>query len=214
MFELIKITTNENGEKVVDAKGLYLGLGLDKSHWNRWSKTNISNNEFFTENKDYKVFALMVNGNETLNYEISIDLAKHLCMVSKSVKAHEYRDYLIKCEKDLYVLQSDFDKVVSIIYGKIYSLDTAVECLNSMNNINGLFNTDKLIRKLIEYNFMDKDGNATEKAYKHKFMLTVKDKVLISHHCLKYIVNRYNKAESEVKMNTFESKTVLEYING
>ena len=40
MSELIKIE-NRNGIETVNAKELYIGLGLDKSHWSRWSKENI-----------------------------------------------------------------------------------------------------------------------------------------------------------------------------
>ena len=32
MKELIKITTNDEGQQLVSARELYLGLGLDKNH--------------------------------------------------------------------------------------------------------------------------------------------------------------------------------------
>ena len=52
MQELIKITEKE-GQQLVSARELYLGLGLNKSNWSRWYPTNIINNEFFKENVDY-----------------------------------------------------------------------------------------------------------------------------------------------------------------
>ena len=45
MNELIKIQTNEQGQQLVNARELYLGLGLDKSQWSRWYKKNIQENE-------------------------------------------------------------------------------------------------------------------------------------------------------------------------
>ena len=52
MEELITIS-NDNGEQKVYARELYMGLGLDKSQWSRWSKKNIRENEFFRENIDW-----------------------------------------------------------------------------------------------------------------------------------------------------------------
>ena len=48
----------------------------DKSHWSRWSKSNIVGNPFTLENVDYVGFAIMANGNETTDFALTIDLAK------------------------------------------------------------------------------------------------------------------------------------------
>ena len=53
MNELIKIQTNEQGQQLVSARELYLGLGLNKAHWKRWSEQNIVKNDFFKENTDW-----------------------------------------------------------------------------------------------------------------------------------------------------------------
>lgn len=95
MNELIKIKTDEKGNKLVSAKELYLGVGLDKSHWSRWSKKNIIENEFFEENSDYIEVRHNGEGNETIDYAINLDMAKHLCMMARTPKAHEYRNYFI-----------------------------------------------------------------------------------------------------------------------
>ena len=99
--ELIKITTNEEGKQLVSARELYIGLGMNKAAWARWSKTNIVENEFFTENEDFVGVQHDVEGNKTMDYAISIDMAKHLCMLSRTEKAHEFRRYFIECEKKL-----------------------------------------------------------------------------------------------------------------
>ena len=41
----------------------------------------------------------MKNGNETKDYWITIEMAKHLCMISRTAKAHEIREYFIKIEQ-------------------------------------------------------------------------------------------------------------------
>lgn len=40
----------------------------------------------------------MVNGNETKDFAITLDFAKHITMMARTEKSHEYREYLIKCE--------------------------------------------------------------------------------------------------------------------
>lgn len=98
MNELVKIETK--GEmQVVSAKELYEKLGMDKSHWKRWANNNIQSNEFFAENIDYQAFATVANGNKTQDYLITVDMAKHICMLSRTEKAHEIRDYFIKVEQ-------------------------------------------------------------------------------------------------------------------
>lgn len=101
MNELIKITTNEEGKRLVSAKELYLGLGLNKAVWARWYKSNIENNEFFKENIDWLGVQHNVEGNSTKDFAISIDFAKHIAMMARTEKSHEYRNYFIECEKKL-----------------------------------------------------------------------------------------------------------------
>jgi anti-repressor protein len=100
MQELIKITEN-SGKKAVSAKELYLGLELNKAHWSRWYPTNIQENDFFLENEHWQGFTIMENGNETMDFAISIDFAKHIAMMARTEKSHEYRNYFLECEKQI-----------------------------------------------------------------------------------------------------------------
>ena len=98
MNELIRIE-NRGEKQVISARELYEKLEMDKSHWKRWANNNIETSVFFLENIDYEGFAIEANGNETKDYWITIEMAKHLCMMSRTVKAHEIRDYFIKMEQ-------------------------------------------------------------------------------------------------------------------
>ena len=98
MNELIKIE-NRGEKQFISAKELYEKLGMDKSHWKRWSVNNIESNDFFTENMDYQTFATKANGNETKDFWISIDMAKHLAMSQKTQKSFVLREYFIKIEQ-------------------------------------------------------------------------------------------------------------------
>lgn len=101
MNELIKISKHDVLVQAVYARDLYDGLGLSKNQWARWSHSNIQLNEFFVENKDWVGFNIVLSGNETRDFAISIEFAKHLAMAAKTEKAHDYRNYFIECEKRL-----------------------------------------------------------------------------------------------------------------
>jgi anti-repressor protein len=101
MENLIVIKKSEGGKDVVSARELYGALGLDKSHWSRWSKQNIVDNIFAVEKEDYVGFTIMANGNETLDFAITLDLAKKISMTVKNEKGEAVRNYFLNCEKQL-----------------------------------------------------------------------------------------------------------------
>lgn len=101
------ITISEKGDQqVVSAKELYLGLGLNKTNWSRWYPTNIQDNDFFIENIDWVRVRHNDEGNESVDFAISLEFAKHIAMMARTEKSHEYRNYFIKCETKLRDSQS------------------------------------------------------------------------------------------------------------
>ncbi len=101
MSKLIKITTNEEGKQLVLARELYLGLELNKTNWSRWYPKNIEQNEYFTENIDFVGVRHKDEGNEVQDFAISLDFAKHIAMMARTEKSHEYRNYFLECEKEV-----------------------------------------------------------------------------------------------------------------
>lgn len=97
-MQLIAIK-NENGKQLVSARELYEFLGFDKSQWARWSNKNIAEETFFAENEDWTRLDIMSNGNETVDYVITIDMAKELSMLARTEKGKQARKYFIECEK-------------------------------------------------------------------------------------------------------------------
>lgn len=101
MNELIRI--NENGKTT--ARELYEFLELNPSHFTRWFKINITDNQFAAEGTDYKVFATNgenpQGGRPGMDAELTIDLAKKLCMASNSERGEQARNYFIEVEKRL-----------------------------------------------------------------------------------------------------------------
>lgn len=93
--ELIKV--NNNGKTT--ARALYDFLDLAKGQFARWANQHILNNQFAEEGFDFERFDINVEGNETIDFYLSIDFAKKLCMVSKSERGEQARNYFIEIEK-------------------------------------------------------------------------------------------------------------------
>ena len=103
MKELIAVNNIEiNGATIpaVSARELYLGLGLAPQHWSTWAKSNIEGNEFFSQSIDFVQLPTMGSTpNPPNEYAITIEFAKHLAMMAKTEKAHDYRNYFIALER-------------------------------------------------------------------------------------------------------------------
>lgn len=100
MNELIRITEVE-GKKSVSAREIYSFLELSPLQFVRWSKKNITENEFAEKGQDYQGYNFMLQGNEMVDYALSIDFAKKLCMLARTEKGEEARRYFIECEKQI-----------------------------------------------------------------------------------------------------------------
>jgi phage anti-repressor protein len=79
---------------------LYDYLDLTPSYYNRWVEKELWNNPYFIENQDFctsvQVFGV---GRKRQEYDVHIDSAKKLCMVSRSKKGNEIRDELVRLTK-------------------------------------------------------------------------------------------------------------------
>jgi len=84
----------------VNSRDLYSSLELGKGQYLRWINKNLVDNDFFYENKDYIRVRQDVEGNQVESFVVSLDVAKHLSMMSKTSKAHEFRNYFIEVEKE------------------------------------------------------------------------------------------------------------------
>jgi len=93
------IQENNDLQQAVDAKEFYQALGLHPANWSRWHTVNIAQNPFATEGQDYQAFIVMMNGNETKNYLLSVEFAKKLAMQVKTEVGERIRDYFLECER-------------------------------------------------------------------------------------------------------------------
>lgn len=100
MKELIKITTNEQGKKLVSARELHKGLEISE-RFNSWFKRMLQYG--FEENIDYtgcKTFNTLAR-QELQDYAITLDMAKEISMIQRSELGKKFRQYFIECEKKL-----------------------------------------------------------------------------------------------------------------
>lgn len=98
MDELITVNFDT---QTVSARELHKKLEVT-DRFSRWFERMLAYG--FDENEDYtsvKSSTLVNNGAEIelQDYEMSVDMAKHICMVQRNEKAKEVRQYLIDLEK-------------------------------------------------------------------------------------------------------------------
>lgn len=96
-----------NNEKIntVNARELHEQLQVT-SHFRDWIKNRIQKYGF-VENQDFVIFAknLAKKGRPEIEYFITIDMAKELCMVENNEQGRIARQYFIEKEKELRQLQ-------------------------------------------------------------------------------------------------------------
>ena len=97
--QLINIKV-ENDQQLVSARELYKALEL-KRHFGDWVKQNFKDFEEGTDFMFAPQSADMPNGGvkQVQDYAVTIDMAKELCMMSKTSKGKEVRKYFIEIEK-------------------------------------------------------------------------------------------------------------------
>lgn len=99
MINLIEVTVKDD-KQLVSARDLHHGLKI-KKHFTDWVKQNF---KIFVENRDYTFSPKSVNvpngGTKQIqDYAITIDMAKHIAMMSRTVMGKKFREYFIEVEK-------------------------------------------------------------------------------------------------------------------
>lgn len=96
----IALGIDENG--MTTAKRLYEFFEMDKSHYSRWVKANITENQFAEEGIDYWAFATKgernSNPNPTQDFKLTAHFAKKLSMTQKNQRGEDARNYFTKVE--------------------------------------------------------------------------------------------------------------------
>ena len=127
MNELITVNFDT---QTVSARELYAELEVT-DRFSRWFERMTAYG--FTENEDFtsvKSSTVVNNGaeRELQDYDLSVDMAKHICMVQRTEKAKEVRQYLIDLEKAWNTPEQVMARALKLA-------DRTIEQLKSDNNV-------------------------------------------------------------------------------
>ena len=105
MNELIKIETNENGDARVSGRELHAFLEVETPYhkwFPRMTEYGFTEGEDFNSDKNVRV---QHEGNrevsrEVIDHMMTLDMAKELCMIQRTERGKQARQYFLSVEKD------------------------------------------------------------------------------------------------------------------
>lgn len=127
----IEVALDIDSEGMTTARKLYDFLGLAQGQFSRWAKSNITDNEFATENEDYWRFDIDVETPtggivKRDDYKLTAHFAKKLSVKGNSEKAEQAREYFTTVEER--VKQKAID--VSQLSPQLRLMNMLVESMN------------------------------------------------------------------------------------
>lgn len=135
MNELIKINC-DNDTPTVLARDLHEFLEV-KDHYTDWFKRMVEYG--FTENIDYMGFSEKSDkpqgGRPITNHQLTIEMAKEICMLQRNEKGKQARQYFIQLEKDWNSPEKVMARALRIAEGKIKQLSAQNSALTVDNQI-------------------------------------------------------------------------------
>ena len=190
MNELIKINYDETTDKAtVSGRELHKALGID-TPYHKWFPRMCEYG--FIENDDFWTFlSESTGGRPGMEHQLSIPMAKEICMLQRNDKGKVFRQYFIKIEEQWNTPEAVMARALKIADHKILSLEGTIEqqkeTINVLTNENKLLSSETLEwadRKLINaivrrYAGSDCDGDfkfgwtrfKKELLYKHEINL-------------------------------------------
>lgn len=129
MNEIIKVDFDS---QTVSARDLHDALGIEK-RFSAWFETN---SQGFVEGEDFTsvLSGTVVNNGafrELEDYACSIDMAKHICLMSRTEKGKECRQYLIDLEKAWNTPEQVMARALKLADQTINKLQTEVISLSN-----------------------------------------------------------------------------------
>lgn len=99
----IEVALDIDKDGMTTASKLYAFLELSPSNYSKWCKSNITENEFATENEDFTRFVIEyesgVGTKQREDYRLTAHFAKKLSMKGNGEKAEQAREYFTRLEE-------------------------------------------------------------------------------------------------------------------
>jgi phage anti-repressor protein len=142
--DIVPIYENNKGERLVNARELHGELG-NKRKFADWIKQRIEQYDF-AENQEFIRFHNFVKGGEkgygnksTIEYYLTVDMAKELCMIENNEKGKLLRKYFIEVEKRYRKIvespQNIFD-IMHIALNQIEENEKRLKCVEIISKEN------------------------------------------------------------------------------
>lgn len=119
----IEIALGVDENNMTTAKKLYAFLELEPKNYSRWCKSNITDNEFATENEDYKVFVIdeenPLGGRPTQDFKLTAHFAKKLSCKGNGERAEQAREYFSTLDdkvKEIAINRSQLSPQMQMFY--------------------------------------------------------------------------------------------------
>lgn len=126
MNELIKIETNEDGQPTISGRELHEFLEVG-TRYNDWFARMVEYG--FSEGTDFYSFLSKTYddgpGRPSTDHRITIDMAKELCMIQRTERGKQARQYFIAIEKDWNSPEKVMARALQIADRKIKELKAA-----------------------------------------------------------------------------------------
>lgn len=126
MDDIIKVNY-EKEQPTVSARELHEKLNIEK-RFSAWFETN---SQGFIEGEDFTsvLSGTVVNNGahrELQDYKMSIDMAKHICLMSRTEKGKQCRQYFIELEKAWNTPEQIFARALKMADAKIQDLQSEI----------------------------------------------------------------------------------------
>ena len=135
--DIVPIYENIEGEKLINARELHKELG-NKRKFSDWIKQRIEQYDFI-ENQEYiKHHNFVIVGNlkrPQIDYYLTVDMAKELCMIENNDKGKKLRKYFIEVEKRYRKIVENPQNIFDVMHLALNQIEENEKRLNLVETI-------------------------------------------------------------------------------